>query len=199
MFKPEWGWVFSVSFPELRHPLNQECEVAWEGRGYLCWFLSTEKKPNSLAWSTGCFWSGSIRLYPVHPLSFQLLVRNRPFQWLYAPVQAVFSAWNAFLWPPYLAWSRWYFTPFCFPLERDWPSFGPQLRQVYLWHTLWVIFLPLASCVFFFLCLFLTLIFNSLQFSLLLVFHVQHYIWKALLCLFGYITGDKEICLWLPA
>ena len=137
--------------------------------------------------------------FPVHPLSFQLLVRNRPFQWLYAPVQAVFSAWNAFLWPPYLAWSRWYFTPFCFPLERDWPSFGPQLRQVYLWHTLWVIFLPLASCVFFFLCLFLTLIFNSLQFSLLLVFHVQHYIWKALLCLFGYITGDKEICLWLPA
>ena len=109
------------------------------------------------------------------------------------------SAWNAFLWPPYLAWSRWYFTPFCFPLERDWPSFGPQLRQVYLWHTLWVIFLPLASCVFFFLCLFLTLIFNSLQFSLLLVFHVQHYIWKALLCPFGYITGDKEICLWLPA
>lgn len=40
-----------------------------------------------------------IWLHPAFPLimSFQLLVRNRPFQWLYAPVQAVFSAWNAFL------------------------------------------------------------------------------------------------------
>ena len=35
--------------------------------------------------------------FPSPFLSFQLLVRNRPFQWLCAPVQAVFSAWNALL------------------------------------------------------------------------------------------------------
>ena len=65
--------------------------------------LSTEKKKQtkllSLAHRVFLIW-----LHPTFPAPssvFSSSRQDRPFQWLHALVQAVFSAWNAFPWPPY--------------------------------------------------------------------------------------------------
>lgn len=153
---------FQCFLPKMGHPVDWECKVAWEGTKSLCWFSWLQKNPK-LAWHTGSFWCDSIRLFQFHPV-LSSSRQDRPFHWLQALVHAVFSAWNAFPWLRYLVRSCWYFIPFCVSV-RDWHNFGSRFRQVYsiLWNTFWVIFL---------LLIFLTLIFNSLRFSLSLAFCV---------------------------